>query len=202
MFLFALLIAMVVIKARLEPIHSAEILLLMYIKFGGVFTVMMIGLRKSHVQKAKKIKTSWVQMMALFFILAAASIYCSWFWLSGIHHHDFLDTPCGTYGFLFTKISLKNKHVTRFFAPLSLYLAVLYLIASIYAIGALAAFLMKAPWLIRIIQKSKQQSLATACQERSPPTRRLWKNRAEFMTSIIAPETNIAPSSIPSSASS
>lgn len=108
MLLFALLIAMVVITARLAPIHSAKILLLMYIIFGGVFTAMMIGLRKSYVQKAKKIKTSWAQIMALFFIMAAASIYCSWFWLSGIHHHDFLDTPCGTYGFLLTL--KKNCH--------------------------------------------------------------------------------------------
>lgn len=192
LFLFALLIAMVVITARLEPIHSAEILLLMYIIFGGVFTVMMIGLRKRYLQKAKKIKTSWVQTMALFFILAAASIYCSWFWLSGIHHHDFLDTTCVTYGFLFTKVSLKNKHVTRFFAALSLYLAIIYVIASIYAVGALSAFLTNAPWLSRIIEKSKQQSLTTATQERSSSsTRRAWKIGSEFTTSVVTPATNI-----------
>ncbi|KAE9993780.1 hypothetical protein EG327_003285 [Venturia inaequalis] len=190
-FLFALLIAMVVITARREPIHSAEILLLIYIIFGGVFTVMMIGLRKSHLQKAKKIKTSWPQTMALFFILAAASIYCTWFWLSGIHHHDFLDTNCGTYGFLFTKVSLKNKHVTRFFAALSMYLAILYTLGSVYAVGALAAFLMKAPWLIRIIQESKRLSRARDAKspERSPLLRS-WRI-AELATGIIAPATNI-----------
>jgi hypothetical protein len=39
--------------------------------------------------------------------LAAASIYCCWFWLRGIFDH-FPPTPCGTYGFLLVKVSLLN----------------------------------------------------------------------------------------------
>jgi hypothetical protein len=153
-FLFALLIAMIVTTARLEPIHSAEILLLMYIIFGGVFTVMSIGLRKSHLQKVKKMKGSLVQATALSFILAAASIYCSWFWLFGIHH-DFLDTQCGTYGFLFTKVSLKNEHVTKFFAALSMYLAIIYGGVSVYILAISVLFLMKVPSAMRAVRRLK-----------------------------------------------
>jgi hypothetical protein len=38
-------------------------------------------------------------------ILASAFIYYSWFWLHGFHR-NVLEIPCGTFGFLFTKISL------------------------------------------------------------------------------------------------
>ncbi|QDS71619.1 hypothetical protein FKW77_007110 [Venturia effusa] len=159
LFLFALLVAVVVITARQEPTHSAEILLLMYIIFGGVYTIMMIGLRRSHMQKViRKVKPTLIKPVALSFILSAASIYSSWFWLSGIHHHGFLDTNCGTFGFLFTKVSLSNKHVTTFFAALSVFVAILYAIMSMITAIAIAAFLLvKTPRFIRIIQKFKQQ---------------------------------------------
>jgi len=189
-FLFALLVAMIVKTAQVDPTYSAEILILMYIIFGGVFTVMMIGLRKSHTQKVKKMQSSWVQVMVLFFILAAASIFCSWFWLSGIHH-DFLDTDCGTYGFLFTKVSLKNQHVTKFFAALSIYLAILYVIASIYALGAFAAFLLRAPWLDRIIRKHEQEASVAADRSRVSARKRSARSQQDIFSSIVAPTANI-----------
>jgi hypothetical protein len=219
-FLFALLIAMIVTTARLEPTHSAEILLLMYIIFGGIFTVMTLGLRKSHLQKARKMKGSWVQAMALSFILATASIYSSWFWLSGIHH-DFLDTQCGTYGFLFAKVSLENEHVTKFFAALSMYLAIIYGGASVYIFAISVLFLLKVPSAIRAVRKWKpapKNVLETGDHRQSdsqqygqnpgardtkifsiPLRKRLTssssesvsKNRRDVMTSIIMPTANV-----------
>jgi len=170
---------MIVITTRVDATISAEILILTYIIFGGVLTVMMIGLRTSDIRKVKKMQSSWVQVMVLFFILAATSIFCSWFWLSGIHH-DFLDTDCGTYGFLFTKVSLKNQHVTKFFAALSIYLAILYVIVSIYALGAFAAFLLRAPWLDRIIRKHEQEASVAAgiLLENTPPEVNKMSSRA------------------------
>lgn len=220
MFLFALLIAMIVTTARLEPTHSAEILLLMYIIFGGIFTVMTLGLRKSHIQKVKKMKGSWAQAMTLFFILATASIYSSWFWLSGIHH-DFLETQCGTYGFLFAKVSLKNEHVTKFFAALSMYLAIIYGCASVYILAISVLFFLKVPSAIRVVRKWKpapkdvleigdqrqsdlqrygQNPIALDTKIFSIPLRKqltsssresVSKNRRDIMTSIIMPTANV-----------
>jgi hypothetical protein len=197
-FLFALLIAMIVNTARLEPTHSAEILLLMYIIFGGIFTVMTIGVRRSHVQKIRELKGSWVQALTLCFILAAASIYCSWFWLFGIHH-DFLETECGTYGFLFTKVSLKNEHVTKFLATLSVYLSIIYGGALIFILGNLALFTLKVPSAVRMVRKYKpvpkpKHAPLSDIQEfpsPSPPEGLFSKNWRDVMTSIILPMVNV-----------
>jgi hypothetical protein len=54
-------------------------------------------------------------------ILTAAAVYCSWFWLRGIHvEENFRPTPCGTYIFFFAKIPFYNKHITKFFVALSI----------------------------------------------------------------------------------
>jgi hypothetical protein len=117
-FLVAITIAIIVITARTEPTYAAEILVLSYIIFGGMYTV-MIGNRQHHLTRVEK--THSAQLFALCVIMASAGIYYSWFWIHGIHH-NVLETPCGTFGFPFTRVSLYNPSVYKFLAVLSVYL--------------------------------------------------------------------------------
>jgi len=75
-FLFALTVGIIVITARAESTYAAEILLLTYIIFGGVWTVMFIGVRERH-RKWIQSSTHIAQGAVLVVTLAAVSIYCS-----------------------------------------------------------------------------------------------------------------------------
>jgi hypothetical protein len=50
-FLVAITIAIIVITARAEPTYAAEILVLSYIIFGGIYTVMTVGVRHHHIKR-------------------------------------------------------------------------------------------------------------------------------------------------------
>jgi hypothetical protein len=117
--LVAITIAIIVITARAEPTYAAEILVLSYIIFGGTLTVMTVGVRHHHIKRIER--PHLVQLLALSVILASASIYYSWFWLHGIYY-NVLETPCGTFGFLFTKVSLSNPSVYKFLAGCSAFM--------------------------------------------------------------------------------
>ncbi|KAF4336376.1 beta-ketoacyl synthase [Fusarium beomiforme] len=118
-FVTAITITMIVATARAEPTHAVEILILTYIIFGGLITVSTIGFRKSHQKRIKL--PSLEHFLAWTAVWGAAGIYCSWFWLKGIYS-SFLETPCGTFAFIFAKVSLYNSSLIRFFAALSVIL--------------------------------------------------------------------------------
>jgi hypothetical protein len=147
-FLFALTVGIIVITARAVPTYAAEILLLTYIIFGRVWTVMFIGVRERHRKRVQRSSTHVAQGVVLFVTLAAVSIYCSWFWIHGLHH-NVLATPCGTYGFLFTKVSLYNPSVYKFFAALSTYLAVGYGGITLLMLGLSTLFFLRVPVAVR-----------------------------------------------------
>jgi hypothetical protein len=122
-FLVAITIAIIVITAQTKPTYAAEILVLSYIIFGGIYTVMMVGVRLHHITSNRAELSQPAQLSALCVIVASACIYYSWFWIHGIHH-DVLETPCGTFGFLFTKVSLYNPSVSKFLAASSVWVGV------------------------------------------------------------------------------
>jgi len=127
-FLIALTIAILVTTARSYPTHAFEIFLLTCIIFGGTYTVIVTGYRKSNMlqdfrrgaKKEYRVR-AWITMA----ILSAVGIYCSWFWLRGLYGSS-IDTRCGTYGFLFVKVSLFNPSVSKFFAFLSIFMTIGY----------------------------------------------------------------------------
>jgi hypothetical protein len=152
-FLVAITIAIIVITAQTEPTYAAEILVLAYIIFGGIYTVMMVGARQHH---RKRIETSahtvhWAQTFALLMILASAGIYYSWFWLHGIHH-NVLETTCGTFGFLFTKVSLYNPSVYKFLAAASIWVAGLFAYSLAYALVLMLSLVLRVP---RVVKKAE-----------------------------------------------
>ena len=123
-FLVAIIIAIVVRTAQTEPTYAAEIFALSYIIFGGIYTVMMLGTRQHHLKRIES-RARWAQTSTTFIVMDFTGIYYSWFWLRGLHH-NVLETPCGTAGFLFTKVSLYNPAVYIFLAALSVLISVLY----------------------------------------------------------------------------
>lgn len=135
-FLFAILIVIMVQTLQASPVYAVEILLLTYFIFGGAWAVTAVGARRSHVQRMKR--AGRLRSMSVTLILTAAAIYCSWFWLRGIHFEEnFRPTPCGTYIFFFAKIPFYNKHITKFFAALSIMGAVGWGYLVILVVGIL-----------------------------------------------------------------
>lgn len=140
-FLIAVCIAALVQTAKPESTFAVEILILIFIVFGGFYTVLSIGLRERYRRRIKRVEFNPFYYVASVSLLAGVSTYCSWFWLSGIHV-NFQRTPCGSYTFLFAKVSIYNSSVYRFLAACSIYLAIfsdiyyLWLISS----GVFVAF--------------------------------------------------------------
>ena len=128
-FLFALLIAMFITTGRSQPTYVAEIFVLTLVIFGGNLVVLNMGLRKEPESETeveqRQSNMSLLELSSMALILNAAAIYTSWFWLGGIDV-GFLDTPCGTFGFLFTKVSLRNQSITKAFAALSMFMTIIY----------------------------------------------------------------------------
>jgi hypothetical protein len=132
-FLTAVSIAALVITAEADSTYAVEVLILIYIVFGGFFTVLAM------VPRTKYLNTKFTQEAigrklmggVQFTILSGGCLYCSWFWLRGLHH-NFKETPCGTYGFLFARVSLYNPAVFRFFAALSIILSCIYVPGTLF----------------------------------------------------------------------
>jgi hypothetical protein len=153
-FVFALMIAMIVVTVQAQPVHTAEIFLLTYILFGGTIAVMAIRAmpRRVYSKGAKPMTIRTAEFWTAMIIYFAAGVYCSWFWLYG-YRHDFLETPCGTFGFLFTRVSLYNPPITRFFAALSVYIGILY---GCILLGGLAMYtlvLFKIPVAVKWVDR-------------------------------------------------
>ncbi|GAB1320952.1 hypothetical protein MFIFM68171_11162 [Madurella fahalii] len=121
MFLFAVFLAVLVITARSDPTHVAEMLVLTYIIFGGSFVISGTREKNAPIRRFDLDTVSHVLNLSIMMcLLTAAAAYCAWFWLRGMYRGTFLETPCGTYGFLFAKVSLYDRRVTGFFAALSI----------------------------------------------------------------------------------
>jgi hypothetical protein len=153
-FVFALMIAMIVVTFQAQPVYAAEILLLTYIIFGGTITVMSASVmsRLVYSKGAKFISIWFVEFWTAMIIYFAASVYCSWFWFYG-HCHGFLETPCGTFGFLFTRVSLYNPPITKFFAALSVSFGIIYGCVLLGGLAISILFLFKVPTVVKWVNR-------------------------------------------------
>ncbi|KAI2615695.1 hypothetical protein GGR54DRAFT_265220 [Hypoxylon sp. NC1633] len=100
-FLLAIFIATVVISS--EPIddgpHTVEILVLLYIFFGTVYSVLLFS-----SVRASRFGHYQYSVLGLCFrltLVAAMSAYSVWYWFRGVEL--FSRTDCGTYAFLFAQ---------------------------------------------------------------------------------------------------
>ncbi|RSL65926.1 hypothetical protein CEP54_004020 [Fusarium duplospermum] len=132
-FIFAIFVALLFMTANATPSteinkssedtpkgpYAVEVMILAYIIFGGVYIVLLTGNDPMPIQRFDvDTVTRLCRQFVFWCVLTAASVYYIWFWLDGINDRGFLETPggCGTYGFLFAKVSLYNQSVKTFFA--------------------------------------------------------------------------------------
>jgi hypothetical protein len=123
-FLLALVVTMMTSKVRSEPTHAVDILILTYIIFGGMMVLM--GTRFP-VKFTQQLETSVhpVLVIAAGAIYTSAALFCSWFWLRGVHDKSsFLETPCGTAAFIFARVSLYNSSLLRVFGVISIIVSI------------------------------------------------------------------------------
>ncbi|KAJ4171064.1 hypothetical protein NW754_007208 [Fusarium falciforme] len=117
-FIFAIFIAILVLTAEERPTHTAEMSILTYIVFGGAYMMLPANMRMRKVTSSNG-KALLNHYAAMNLISGIVACYFFWFWLRGMHGDNFLATPCGSYGFLFAKVSLSDQHVTNIFAAAS-----------------------------------------------------------------------------------
>ncbi|RSM12419.1 hypothetical protein CEP52_002471 [Fusarium oligoseptatum] len=132
-FIFAIFVALLFMTANATPSteinkssddadkgpYAVEVMILAYIIFGGVYIVLLTGNDPMPIQRFDvDTVTRLCRQFVFWCVLTAASVYYIWFWLDGIQGSGFLKAPegCGTYGFLFAKVSLSNQSVKTFFA--------------------------------------------------------------------------------------
>ncbi|KAJ4202216.1 hypothetical protein NW767_006178 [Fusarium falciforme] len=126
-FIFAIFVALFFMAANTAPStedapkgpYAVEVMTLAYIIFGGVYIVLLTGNDPMPIQSFDvDTVTRLCRQFVFWCVLTAASASYIWFWLDGIQGSDFLETPggCGTYGFLFAKVSLYTQSVKTFFA--------------------------------------------------------------------------------------
>jgi hypothetical protein len=188
-FLTALTIAIIVATAQSQPVYAVEVFILTYIIFGGAYAVLIPSYKSSNLiddfqsggQRRK------LRAVVIMVILAAVSIYCCWFWLRGIFN-TFLPTPCGTYGFLFAKVSLLNPSVTKFFAFLSI------LMAGTYTTWPLTVRLLPMAERLRYHIRAKGGKIPTEIilayfYSRNPLN--IVKDSAAPLASILGPVTSV-----------
>lgn len=118
-FLFAVLIAALVISKKAAQTHAVEIVLLLYIIYGGIFALLFIPMRASLFRQGKWIEeTDGLAFLMNALVMFGAGTFSCWFWFRGLHN-EFLGTPCGSHVFLFARVSLYKPPVYRFFRALS-----------------------------------------------------------------------------------
>jgi hypothetical protein len=168
-FLFAIIVAVIVITAQAEPTYAGEILILIYIIFGGIYTVLGGGARQHHLNRIKKSSVHYAQLFTFSIIMTSTCIYCSWFWLHGLRH-NVLQTPCGTYGFLFTKVSLYNESVSKFFAACSIFLAIIAVYSWGFWTVLLFLYIIRVPKVVRLVDVISSNPLepSEAAEHRNP----------------------------------
>ncbi|KAJ4328355.1 hypothetical protein N0V84_001226 [Fusarium piperis] len=132
-FIFAIYIALLFMTANTAPSteadessedapkrpYAVEVMILAYIIFGGVYIVLLTGNDPMPIQRFDVDTVLRLCRQFVFWcVLTAASVYYIWFWLDGIQDGGFLPTPgeCGTYGFIFAKVSLYDSSVKNFLA--------------------------------------------------------------------------------------
>ena len=107
-FLLAIFVATAVYSAGvLEPAHDIDILILLHMFFGDVYSVMFEIAAKG--RKITPISAWGTRYRAL--VVAGMSAYAVWFWFGGLE--TLPSAPCGSVAFLFAKVALRGK--VRFF---------------------------------------------------------------------------------------
>jgi hypothetical protein len=130
-FMAAVQIAVIVIAADPFSSYAAEVLVLLYILCGGAVIIVSANINSKTQGWGGKGKGYVPTLVVSTFVLAPITLFSSWFWLNGIEN-NFSKTPCGSFGFLFARVSLYKPAVFRIFAAVSIFYAIG---ASLFVLG-------------------------------------------------------------------
>ena len=103
-FLLAIFVATSVYSTGvLEPVHDVDVLILLHMFFGDVYSVMFeIAMKDRKVTPMSAMGTRYRML-----VIAGMSAYAVWFWFIGIE--TLSSVPCGSVAFLFAKVALRGK---------------------------------------------------------------------------------------------
>lgn len=109
LFLFALLVATILVSVQEDDIHPVEIMVVLYIMFGGLASIFTIKgyrtlLRPRH---PTDFHFSLFGIMVRTYLRAAISAYAIWFLFSGIY--EFAPAPCSSDIFFFARLELMGS---------------------------------------------------------------------------------------------
>lgn len=141
-FLFAILIATMILTANASTTAPSEIFILFYMFFGGGM-LLKTGKICLHMNVLEAVLLSILEI--------AMTLFGCWFWLHGLRK-DFLGSPgsCEPRGFFFTNVSLYKPAFVRFFSAIFAIYAVLLTTVTVVMSGALFWFMRNShrenPW--------------------------------------------------------
>lgn len=121
-FTLALTIATIVLTTTSSCTFGIEIFLLLMLIFGEAWVVTLVPVFQIQEEK------NWWRFMALILSYLAMLFYSCWFWFLGIKH-PFKNTPCGSSGFLLTRISGSSfQPVLHLYRAISILAVVFYIL--------------------------------------------------------------------------
>lgn len=122
LFLLAIFIATVVATLG-ESLQSAEVVILLHLCFGSVFSVLSIWGRRARSTAQGIVRFPALGSAFRLLLTTGVSGYAIWFWFRGVASLD--RPPCFTYTFLLRKVHLGGA-VVRFFQVQTTLIMVLY----------------------------------------------------------------------------
>ena len=147
-FLLAIFVATSVYSTGiLEPVHDIDILILLHMFFGDVYTVFL-----EIATKGRKVTpiSAWGSRYRMI-VIAGMSAYAVWFWFVGIN--TLASAPCGSVAFLFAKVALRGK-VKIFFQIVS---TINLVLLGLFGLLALMAFPFD-PYFDHIVAQTRQKT--------------------------------------------
>jgi len=135
MFTFALFVTTLIRTSRAGETHAVEIVMLGQIMIGGFNLV-----NRRFSARLKEGPGDIAEILRIAVTLAldlAVNFYGIWFWLVAVPRGLFLETPCGSWVFLFAKAPLHNRHVANFLTSACVF-AILVLLANSWRLAKTA----------------------------------------------------------------
>lgn len=124
-FLGAIFIAILVLTRTQDSVRTEEMLILLYIFFGGDLVFSPIQPRRG-----AKVTLSPGFFLGVLLMVGGMGIYSAWFWFAGRNGGFVVREACTSYGFLFAKVDLGRPVVAHAFAAFSV-LWTAYIVACV-----------------------------------------------------------------------
>jgi hypothetical protein len=121
-FLLAVFIATTIASAQ-QTAKPPEIVVLLYLCFGFVFSILSIWGNRTRSTAGDIIRFSYSGSLFRLTLVTSICIYATWFWFTGLATLD--DSQCTHYTFIFTKIDVRSG-IRHLYQALSVIAVIIY----------------------------------------------------------------------------